>query len=356
MAIDSYKLKNGQTRYRATIYINGERIKQQRGFKTKKEARDFEARVRIEGAPKPKKTYDEVEKLYLASLENKREESTIYNLEKRLQKHIPKYWRRRNIAAIKPEECQQYVNDIANDFAPSSAKIFVSDANKVFEYAFNLELVKRNPFNQIIKPSGGESNAEEKWAMWTPEQIGLFLETAANTGNPFMYPLFRLVLFSGMRRSEAIGIRWKDFDYERRTISIVNAVVVGRHGAQTERHPKNHSERVIMIDAETADAIEALRGFATTERIFPFCATTALRWFRKVEKDAGLPHSRLHNLRHEHCTVLLENGAYLKDVQQRLGHKDANTTLNIYAHANKDKAKVLEHLPENHYTAHYTER
>lgn len=355
MAIDSYKLSNGQTRYRVSVYVNGKRVKQKRGFKTKKEARDYEARVRLEGAPKPYKTYGEVEELYLASLENKREESTIYNLEKRLQKHIPKDWRRRNIAAIKPEECQQYVNDIANDFAPSSAGIYISDANKVFEYAFNLELVRRNPFNQVIKPKSRESSTEEKWALWTPEQIGLFLETAASMDDPLIYPFFRLVLFSGMRRGEALGIRWKDFDSEHGTISIVNAVALNRNGGPTERHPKNHSERIISIDDDTADAIEALRGFATTERIFPICATTAGKWFRNVEKAAGLPHSRLHNLRHEHCTVLLENGAYLKDVQQRLGHKDANTTLNIYAHANKDKSKILEHLPENHYTAHYKE-
>ena len=354
MAIDSYKLSNGQTRYRVSVYVNGKRVKQKRGFKTKKEARDYEARVRIEGAQKEVKTYEKVEKMYLDSIENSLEESTVYQLENRLRKHIPKDWRRRNIAAIKPDECQAFANNMAELY--DSASAFVGDASSVFAYAVKLELIARNPFDAIIKPKKKPSKSDQKWAMWTPEQIGLFLETAASMDNQLIYPLMRLILFSGMRRGEAIGVRWQDFDYENQSINIVNAVAISRRGGATERHPKNHSERVIMIDDETADAIENIRHLATGERIFPIGTTTITKWFKKIEKAAGLPHSRLHNLRHEHCTVLLENGAYLKDVQQRLGHKDASTTLNIYAHASRDKSKVLEHLPENHYTAHYKER
>lgn len=354
MAIDSYKLANGQTRYRVSVYVNGERVKQQRGFKTKKEARDFEARVRLEGAPKPYKTYDEVEKLYLASIESKYAGSTVYNTENALKNNVPQEWRRRNISAIKRDECQELANTVAAR-CKSGAK-YVERISKVFEFAERMEFIKRSPFANVIMPKVKKAETDEKWAFWTAEQYAHFLETAKEYGNVYAYPYFLLELMSGMRRGEPLGLKWSDFDYEARKINLHNAVSVTRSGNYAVRNTKYDSDRVIIIDQETADVIEALRPMSDGEYIFPISYGSVHYWFNKIEKLAGLPHSRLHNMRDEHATVLLQNGAYIKDVQERLGHKDAKTTLNAYAKANRDKGKVLDYLPKNHYTPHSTER
>lgn len=354
MAIDKYTLKDGSTRYRVSVYMNGQRIAQKRGFKTKKAAKDYEASVRMKGARRKALTYENVERLYIDSIENTREESTVYQLEQRLRNHVPKEWRKRTITTIKPEECQRLANRLADQF--DSAAAFVGDVSSVFAYAVKMDMLQSNPFDKIIKPSKKPETSSDKWATWTPEQIGGFLEATKDLSSYLAYPFFRLILFTGMRRGEALGLRWSDFDYDKKTVNIVNAITRGRNGGPVQSHPKNNSRRQIVIDDETADAIEVLRPLSRSERIFPVGTTCCTQWFLKAEKLAGLPHSRMHNLRHEHCTVLLENGAYLKDVQERLGHKNAETTLNIYAHASKDKRKVLDHLPENHYTAHSGER
>ena len=349
MAIDSYKLKNGQTRYRVAVYINGQRVAQKRGFKTKKEAKEYEARVRLKKNRPKFSAYEDVEKLYLESLEAVYKESTVYQIENQLKNHVPKDWRKRQISAIKPSECQALANALSSRYKSASA--FVGHISGVFDYAENLEIIEKNPFSKIIKPVARQ-NSQDDWALWTEDELIRFLQSAKENPNPLAYPLFRLVLLTGMRRGEAIGLRWQDYNAEELTITIQNAVALGRHGETVQTSPKYNSTRTIAIDEETAEAIEKLRPISTSERIFPIGSTTVQRWFVKAETEAGLPHSKLHNFRHEHTTTLLENGAYIKDVQERLGHKSAQTTLNIYAHASKDKRRVLDYLPKNHYTDH----
>lgn len=350
MAIDKYTLKDGSTRYRVSVYMNGERIAQKRGFKTKKEAKNYEAHVLLT-AKRPKlATYESVEKLYIESLESIYKESTVYQIENQLKNHVPKEWRKRRIDAIKPGECQQLSNELSARY--KSAAAFIGHISSVFEYAERMEIISKNPFSKIIKPAPRQKALSDEWSLWTEDELTRFLQEAKENPNPLAYPLFRLVLLTGMRRGEAIGLRWQDFDHDNMTVTIQSAVSLGRHGEPVQSTPKYNSSRTIAIDDETAEALEGLRPFSTDERIFPIGSTTVRRWFLKAEAAAGLPHSRLHNFRHEHTTMLLENGAYIKDVQERLGHRSAQTTLNIYAHASKDKRKVLDHLPKNHYTPH----
>ena len=353
MAIDKYTLKDGSTRYRVSVYMNGQRIAQKRGFKTKKEAKNYEANVRIKGARADIKTYESVEKLYLESIESVYKDSSVYMIENQLKNHVPKEWRKRRIDAIKPSECQQLSNRLSAEY--QSAAIFIGHISAVFDYAERMEIISKNPFSKIIKPAKKSGTLSDKWTLWTEDEITRFLQATKDSKNPLAYPFFRLILLTGMRRGEALGLRWKDFDAENLMVTIENAMAIGRHGEIVESAPKYNSSRTIAIDAETAEALEKLQPFSKDERIFPVAGTTVRQWFLKAEIDAGLPHSRLHNFRHEHTTMLLENGAYIKDVQERLGHKSAQTTLNIYAHASKDNRKVLDAIPKNHYTAHSKE-
>lgn len=354
MAIDSYKLKNGQTRYRVAVYINGERIAQKRGFKTKKEAKDYEARIRVKGVRSNAKTYDAVEKLYIESLEADLEGSSVYTIENALHYNVPQEWRHRNIASITPTEIQRAVNTISARCKTGAHYAYM--ISKIFKYAEDIGALQTNPFKRVRMPKQEEPDPDGKWAIWTPEQFALFLETSKQIYEPMAYPLFRLYLYTGTRHGEPIAFKWSDFDYESRTFDLEHAIGVDRHGKRITKKPKHNSKRLLVVDQETADAVESLRKRSTSDRIFPIGYATVYAWFIKIEKKAGLPHSRLHNFRVEHCSILLQNGAYLKDVQKRLGHKDAKTTLNVYARANKDSGDVLNYIPKNHYTAHYAEK
>ena len=59
------------------------------------------------------------------------------------------------------------------------------------------------------------------------------------------------------------------------------------------------------------------------------------RWLMKIIGNYGLPYTHVHSFRHVHCSLLFEAGASVKEVQERLGHTDVQTTLNIYTHLSK---------------------
>jgi len=151
-----------------------------------------------------------------------------------------------------------------------------------------------------------------------------------------------------MRRSEILGLRWSDIDADNRQLSIVQTVVnVG--STPTISEPKTgHSARAISLDEGTLDAIRRHRisvlerrltgDLAESELVFsdkngePTKPDLVTRTFNRLSKEAGLPHIRLHDLRHTWATLALRNGTHPKVVQERLGHANISTTLNTYSH------------------------
>ena len=104
------------------------------------------------------------------------------------------------------------------------------------------------------------------------------------------------------------------------------------------------SHRVIALDVETLDILNEWHKVCPPgDRMFPRQPTVIYNWMQKILKEnPDIPPSTPHKLRHLHCTILLDAQASLKDVQERLGHASAQTTLNVYAHANPNKSIVAD--------------
>ena len=184
-----------------------------------------------------------------------------------------------------------------------------------------------------------------KVAVWTPVQTGGFLDHARDDR---LYPLFHLVVFRGLRRGEAVGLRWTDVDLEALTVTVSEQIV--QLGWQTERGaPKTDSgARTIALDADTAavlldhrDRQESERkawgeGWISTGLVFtredgselhPATVTTR---FERLVRDADLPPVRLHDLRHGAATLALAGGTHLKVVSEMLGHSSIGITADTY--------------------------
>lgn len=164
--------------------------------------------------------------------------------------------------------------------------------------------------------------------------------------------LFRLSAATGARRSELCGLRWIDVDFEAGSVRIERAVVsVG--GTPIEKDTKNHSQRTVSLDEATMASLEAMRRAKTAQAVTHgmvlrpsgFLFSNELDGSRPLHPDlvsdrwesvcrkAGVKGVRLHDLRHFQATMLLAYGVPLKNVSSRLGHRNASTTLNIYAKA-----------------------
>ena len=163
----------------------------------------------------------------------------------------------------------------------------------------------------------------------------------------------RLLLASGMRRGEALGLTWANVDFVsgqvhiRQTLTAAGEIRVPKTGVGV---------RSLNIDPNTMMLLEAWKSFqkdalhiisregvgvTQTDSTPVFCYDLGDwnnpphfdRWWRDYRVEAGFPTLKIHELRHTQATQLLAHGADLKTMQTRLGHASASLTLNQYAHA-----------------------
>lgn len=185
---------------------------------------------------------------------------------------------------------------------------------------------------------------------WTGEQLALFLSWNKDVLEDDLFPLWRLIAYTGMRRSEALALKWSDINTKTMRISIRRAV--DTEDWTKTKPPKTGTARVIDVDAETLKVLASYK-VARAEVSFELAKADAYvfgdddgklrspdamtsRWDRRL-KWVTAKYNTLHSvtikgLRHTHATLLLEMGVHPKVVQERLGHSTITTTMNIYSH------------------------
>ena len=175
---------------------------------------------------------------------------------------------------------------------------------------------------------------------------------AAHDYNPAFGLFVRLAATTGARRGELCALRWEAVDLVDATVRIEASGYSERGGPVQIKDTKNHSRRVVSLDDSTvaslSDHLEqlVLRASACGTELSPESFVFShdadgLRPWRpdyvsgtwtRLRDKIGLAGVRLHDLRHFQATMLLQHGIPVKDVSKRIGHRDAATTLNVYAH------------------------
>jgi integrase len=186
---------------------------------------------------------------------------------------------------------------------------------------------------------------------WTAEEARRFLDA---TKNDRLAALWVLMLGTGMRRSEAVGLRWEAIDFARNRLAVVSTVVVVGSKACLSEPKTPESRRVVHLDGPVLTALRAHRkrqaaeqlsagpGWRESGLVFTSVVGGMLdphnvrRTFDLAIAKAGVPQIRLHDLRHTFATLALGAGAHPKQVQEMLGHADVSITLDIYAHVTED--------------------
>lgn len=224
----------------------------------------------------------------------------------------------------------------------------------IMESAVDDNLIVRNPVRhkKVRAPKGSAiRKARPEIETWTAEQLSAFLDWNKNTFDDDMHALWRVLAFTGMRRSEALALRWSDWNSKTMQLSVRRAVDVTQR--DTIKGTKSDRPRVIDVDAETAEVLARWkldRGKITmtfVQRdalIFGLLRDNRLRspnelnkrWnYRMQEAQAAipeLPRLTLKGLRHTHATILLNLGVQGKVIQERLGHATIAITMDIYSH------------------------
>jgi len=207
--------------------------------------------------------------------------------------------------------------------------------------------ISRNPLD-AADPPRKKGDGTKEMRTWTKEQLKAFLDAMKDER---LSPLWHTIAMTGMRRGEAIGLRWSDVDLDGGRLAVRRALIPsGREVIVSE--PKTvKGRRVIAIDPGTVEVLKAQaarqldeqkdwdEAWVETGLVFTLENGAALdpesvsRYFRLAVKMSMLPQIRLHDLRHTHATLALQAGIHPKVVSERLGHATISITLDTYSHA-----------------------
>ncbi len=180
---------------------------------------------------------------------------------------------------------------------------------------------------------------------WTAQQLQGFLRAAA--GHRLFLALW-LISTTGLRRSELLGLQWRDVDLKAATLSINRGLVSVGYDLHQSRGKTSNSRRAINLDATTVQVLSAWRDWQQTEQavvgirptswVFtnaagkPIHPHSISQTFNRIVKRAEVPRIRLHDLRHTHGTLLIKAGIPVKVVSERLGHGNPAFTIDTYQH------------------------
>lgn len=223
--------------------------------------------------------------------------------------------------------------------ARSSVRRIHACLHKALKDAVRWGFLSENPVD-AADPPALRAEGPKEMATWTAKELGSFLRFVQH--DP-LYPLWFLLATTGLRRGEALGLRWVDVDLEAGHIVIRQCLVPVNGTAQFSIPKTNRGRRVVAIDKRTRALMASLRGRSTghdpTALVFGSYCPTALsptavtKRFRILAEGSGVPLIRLHDLRHTHATLALEAGVHPKIVSERLGHSTVSLTLDVYSHA-----------------------
>jgi integrase len=218
---------------------------------------------------------------------------------------------------------------------------FLHDAERKGLVARNVAPLANAPSLTTARSEGPEMR------VWTPEQLAKFLTAIAGNRNE---ALFRVMALTGLRRSEAAGLRWSDLDLAHKRLTVNQAATVVGPDEVLGPPKSKRSRRRLALDDETVTILRKHKvertetylrlGVTATagDRVFaddlggPLRPDSIGRAFDRLVAKHGLPEIRLHDLRHTHASHLLAADVNVKIVSDRLGHASVSFTLDTYAH------------------------
>ncbi len=182
--------------------------------------------------------------------------------------------------------------------------------------------------------------------VWTGDQLRTFLEAIAGHE---LYPLYFLAAITGMRRGEIAGLKWRSVGLDAARLTVNQQIVSVEYELIEDDLKTASSRRAIDLDEQTVAMLRRHRRHQLEERMAsgrrgddgfvfakpdgsPIHPDLISQTFQRFMARSDLPKIRLHDLRHTHATILLQQNVHPKVVSERLGHSSIAFTMTVYQH------------------------
>ncbi len=331
------------------------------GFATKEEARSARDKARTEArtgvfVSPTKVTVKEHFEAWWEIKKEKVKPTTAENYRFLLDRYIlPKFGSQllKDLTSVKIEKM---LIELIRDHSESTVRLVSIVLAQGLERAVKDRLLPLNPAKGIERPKGKKRTVTP----YTSSELKRLLEELESHR---LFAFFRLLAYTGGRRGEILALRWSDLDPEKATLTISkNRTRLGKTVIEQDSTKGGDGKRIVQLDSETLRLMKDHRKRQIEERMkagslwqegnfifaqengLPLDPSTPYHLFKKTAKRLGLRSESLHSIRHLHATELLNSGAGVHLVKDRLGHSDISTTLRIYAHIRPEQKQEVADL------------
>ena len=333
-------------------YTNWQGIKKQkwkRGFATKKEALGFERDFLEKQSANPDMTFQNLYEIYMEDMAARLKQSTLLTKKAVLQTHILPFFGSKPMNEIKASDVRRWQAKLMsspNNYSQTYLKKINTELNSIINYAKRFYDLNTNPCGKA--GTIGKAKAEEM-DYWTYDEYIAFREGVKDKS--LSYICFEVLYWTGMREGELLALSPADIDLDNKTISI-NRTYQRIEGKDVFTSPKTRkSKRKIPIPdflcQELSDYIQSRYMLDADERLFPVTKSYLSHEMIRGCKNTGIKKIRIHDIRHSHASLLINQGCDALMLADRLGHKKVSTTLNTYSHLFPHKQQELVHSLES---------
>ena len=269
-----------------------------------------------------------------------------------VKKIVAPYFRKKGVTLreLTAKDIQEFYLSELERVSASSVIHYHANIHKALKYAVKIDLIDVNPADKVERPKKDRYVG----SFYDADEVNALFEAAK--GSKLELPIL-LGAFYGLRRSEAIGLKWDAIDFDRNTITIRHTVtscdldgkriLVASDTMKTKSSMRTlplvpfMRERLLTLKAEQQEN-RRLCGRSYIKDYLAYVCVNEIgdlikphyvtESFSKLLRANGLRQIRYHDLRHSCASLLLANGVPMKQIQEWLGHSDFSTTANIYAH------------------------
>ena len=349
----TYKDTERNTWYVAFYYRDWQgnnKKKKKRGFKTKREALDWEKTFRQKQEASLDMLFIDFVEVYAEDMKPRLKYNTWLTKEHIIKTKLLPYFGNKKMNEIKAADVVRWQNEMmsfrdedGNGYSKVYLKTLQSQLSAIFNHGIRLYELKENPVRKAGS-MGGERRKE--MLVWTKEEYKKFSEAIID--KPQAYYAFEVLFWTGLRVGELLALTPADIDFSAKTISVTKSYQRIK-GEDYITDPKTEkSNRTVSIPdflcEELQEYLAMLYGFKDDDRMFQITKSFLHHEMIRGSEKAGVKRIRIHDIRHSHVSMLIDMGFSAVDIAGRMGHESIDITLH-YAHmfpsAQKDMAEKL---------------
>ena len=328
--------------------------KKKRGFKLKSEALEWENEFKLKNKGSSDMPFRALWDEYKENLRNEIKESTWETKVHIVDKKILPYFDNKPINQIDELMIRKWQNamlEMKNNKGEPYSETYLKTINNQLSAILNHAVVYyKLPYNPLHRTGSiGSKHATER-DYWTLED---FNKAVSYFEDDATYKLaFNLFFYTGMRLGEFLALNLNHFDLNECTVKITSNWGRRKKKNAITTTKSRSSNRVItfpnFIKPMLIDYASKIYGYEPNMRLFAQLNKQSLNTnLKRAAKASGVKEITIHELRHSHASLLINNNVNIKALQQRLGHKNIETTLGTYSHMYPTKQKEIADMLNN---------